>query len=288
MLTAGRMLVELGYDGPYSVIFTFTVMEEDCDGLCWNYLIEREKLVPDLAVITEPTDLRLYRGQRGRIEFELHCEGRSAHGSAPERGDNAVYRAAELALQVRELHGRLRSDPFLGPGSVAVTYIGSDSPSLCAIPDHCMIHLDRRLTWGETQESAAAELREIVARQDDPHKTTIGVPLYERPSYRGTVFRQENYFPTWKTPADHPLVEAGAETYARLYGEAPLIDKWTFSTNGVAISGRHGIPCIGFGPGNEVYAHAPNEAVPVEHLERAAAFYALLPYILSARQGDPL
>jgi acetylornithine deacetylase/succinyl-diaminopimelate desuccinylase-like protein len=65
------------------------------------------------------------------------------------------------------------------------------------------------------------------------------------------------------------------------------VNKWTFSTNGVAISGRHGIPCIGFGPGNEVYAHAPNEAVPVEHLERAAAFYTLLPYILSER-GDPL
>jgi putative selenium metabolism hydrolase len=250
-------------------------MEEDCDGLCWNYLIEREGLVPEYAVITEPTNLGLYLGQRGRVEFEMDVRGVSAHGSAPERGDNAIYRAAETALRVRELHPNLRSDPFLGQGSVAVTMIRSRSPSLCAIPDRCTIYLDRRLTWGETKASAAAELEAIA----DP-QATVHIPLYERPSYKGTVYGQEKYFPTWKTAADHPLVSAGVEAYALLFGDRPRVDKWTFSTNGVAICGKHHIPCIGFGPGNEVYAHAPNEAVPIEHLAKAAAFYALLPYVL--------
>ncbi|MBL7199760.1 MAG: YgeY family selenium metabolism-linked hydrolase [Anaerolineae bacterium] len=280
MITAGQILKELGYDGAYSVYCTFTVMEEDCDGLCWNYLIEREGLVPEFAVITEPTNLGLYRGQRGRAEFELAFGGLSAHGSAPERGDNAIYRASETALRVRELHDRLPTDEFLGPGSVAVTLIRSESPSLCAIPDQCMIHLDRRLTWGETKGSATAELEAICG-----DKTVLSIPTYSRQSYRGTVHEQEKYFPTWKTPADHPLVAAGARTYALLFGEEPRVDKWTFSTNGVAISGKHGIPCIGFGPGNEVYAHAPNEAIPIEHLERAPAFYALLPYILGGESG---
>jgi putative selenium metabolism hydrolase len=277
MITAARMLQELGYDGAYSVYFTFTIMEEDCDGLCWNYLIEAEQLVPEAAVITEPTNLGLYLGQRGRIEFELFFGGVSAHGSAPERGDNAIYRASETALRVRELHETLADDPFLGKGSVAVTQVQSDSPSLCAIPDRCMIHLDRRLTWGETKESSRAELEAIA---DD--KTTIELPLYDRPSYKGTVFEQEKYYPTWKTAPDHPLVRAGIETYTRLYGEPPRVDKWTFSTNGVALAGKHGIPCIGFGPGNEIYAHAPNEAIPVEHLVKASAFYALLPFVLGA------
>jgi putative selenium metabolism hydrolase len=275
MITAARMLQELGYDGAYSIYFTFTIMEEDCDGLCWNYLIEEEKLVPEFAVITEPTNLGLYLGQRGRIEFELFFGGVSAHGSAPERGENAIYRASETALRVRELHENLATDPFLGKGSVAVTQIQSDSPSLCAIPDACMIHLDRRLTWGETRESSRAELEAIA---DD--KTTINLPLYDRPSFRGTVFEQAKYYPTWKTSPDHPLVQAGIETYTRLEGAPPRVDKWTFSTNGVAISGKHGIPCIGFGPGSEIYAHAPNEAIPIEHLVKASAFYALLPYVL--------
>jgi putative selenium metabolism hydrolase len=250
-------------------------MEEDCDGLCWNYLIEAEDLVPELAVITEPTNLGLYLGQRGRIEWELFFGGLSAHGSAPERGDNAIYRASETTLRIRELHPTLMSDPFLGQGSVAVTQIQSDSPSLCAIPDRCMIHLDRRLTWGETEESSRAELQALA---DD--KTTIVLPQYEQPSYRGTVHAQPKYFPTWKTAPDHPLVQAGGECYRQLFAEEPRLDRWTFSTNGVAISGKHGIPCIGFGPGNEIYAHAPNEAIEIEHLVRASAFYTLLPYIL--------
>ncbi|HDR05404.1 MAG TPA: M20/M25/M40 family metallo-hydrolase, partial [Candidatus Marinimicrobia bacterium] len=70
------------------------------------------------------------------------------------------------------------------------------------------------------------------------------------------------------------------KTYEALFKESPRIDKWTFSTNGIAICGLHSIPAIGFGPGNETYAHAPNEKVPVDHLEKASAFYALLPFLL--------
>ena len=76
------------------------------------------------------------------------------------------------------------------------------------------------------------------------------------------------------------MVQAGSECFRRLFDEEPRLDRWTFSTNGVAIAGKHGIPCIGFGPGNEIYAHAPNEAIEIEHLVRASAFYALLPYVL--------
>ena len=275
MVTGGRILKELGYEGPFSVYFTFTIMEEDCDGLCWRYLIEKENLIPDCAVLTEPTNLGLYRGHRGRMEIEVHFKGRSAHGSAPERGDNAVYKACRAGLEIEKLHGRLRQDEFLGKGSVAVTFVSSDSPSLCAIPDGAMMHLDRRLTWGETQESAIQEVAQVV----DP-QTQVVVPLYNRPSYLGTAYPQEKYFPTWKMAEDHPLVQAGVRAAQWVLGTPPRVDKWTFSTNAVAICGRHSIPTIGFGPGNEVLAHAPNECVPVEHLEKASAFYALLPYVL--------
>ena len=57
----------------------------------------------------------------------------------------------------------------------------------------------------------------------------------------------------------------------------PLTDKWTFSTNGVSIMGRNGIPCIGFGPGAEAQAHAPNEMTWKDDLVRCAAVYAALP-----------
>ncbi len=275
MITAGRILKETGYDGEFSIYFTFTVMEEDCDGLCWNYLIEREGLVPDFAVSTEPTNLNLYRGHRGRMEIECRFHGLSCHGSAPERGENAIYMASRAALEIEKLDDHLPADNFLGKGSAAVTFIESESPSLCAVPDLCKIHIDRRLTQGESKESALAELFEIIGPKTEPT-----VPVYNKESYTGLVFEQEKYFPTWAIPEASPLVRAGAATGEILFGAPPKIGKWTFSTNGVAICGKHGIPTIGFGPGNEKFAHAPNEAVPIEHLARASAFYAMLPYVL--------
>lgn len=275
MVTAARILTKLNYDGDYSIYFTFTVMEEDCDGMCWEYLINEEKLVPDFALITEPTNLGLYRGHRGRMEADLYFKGLSAHGSAPERGKNVIYSGARVALEIEKLNGRLKTDEFLGKGTITPTLFRTVSPSLCAIPDQAWMHIDRRLTWGETKESAVGELAQFCG--DD---VRIEVPEYDNPSYKGRVYKIEKYFPTWKIPEDHPLVQTGIETHRQLFGESPRVDKWTFSTNGISICGRHGIPCIGFGPGNEVYAHAPNEKVPVEHLEKAAAFYALLPWIL--------
>jgi len=279
MITAARILNDLGYDGGWSVYFTFTVMEEDCDGLCWNYLVEKENLKPDYAVITEPTNLGIYRGHRGRMEIDVAFTGLSAHGSAPERGDNAIYHCSRAALGVEALNGQFRTDPFLGKGTAAVSRFRSSAPSLCAVSDGADIHIDRRLTWGETRDTAVEEIRRMLG--DDPGgKPEISVTYYDKKSYTGVSHPQESYFPTWKIEPDHPLVLAGTQAFRSLFESDPKIDKWTFSTNGVAICGKHGIPTIGFGPGNEIYAHAPNESTPIDHLEKASAFYSMLPYVL--------
>ncbi len=280
MITAGRILREMGYAGDYAIWFTFTVMEEDCDGLCWKYLIEKEGLLPDFAVSTEPTSLRLYRGHRGRMEIECTFRGVSAHGSAPERGVSAAYKASRAALAMERLNAALKPDDdgFLGKGTVTVSKMEAHGPSQCAVPDQAMLYLDRRLTSGETLETAVEQVREAIGTD----LAEVRVPRYAKPSWKGTVYEQELYFPTWKIGADHPLVRGGVEAYRALFGNDPVVDKWTFSTNCVAIAGRHGIPCIGFGPGDESQAHAPNEITRVDDLEKASAFYAALPYALGA------
>lgn len=280
MVTAGRIIKELGLGKDFTLYFTGTVMEEDCDGLCWQYLIKEEGIKPELVVITEPTNMNIYRGHRGRMEMQVHVKGLSCHGSAPERGDNAIYKISRIALEIEKLHERLITDPFLGKGSVCVTEVYFTGPSQCAVPDSARIHLDRRLTWGETKDSAVAEVQEACRLAGYP-EAEIEVLTYSETAYTGLVYPTEKYFPTWVTPEDSTWVQTAAAAYQELFEKAPLIDKWTFSTNGVAIAGMHHIPCIGLGPGNEIYAHAPNEACPIGHLTGAAAFYAALVYKLT-------
>jgi putative selenium metabolism hydrolase len=205
----------------------------------------------------------------------VEVKGRSCHGSAPERGDNAIYKIARIALEIEKLNKRLRNDRFLGKGTVTVTEARSSSPSLCAVSDAAGIHLDRRLTAGETKASALAEVRDAVKRAGYPN-AKVFVLNYAEAAYTGKVYPTEKYYPTWVLEEKSPYLKDAVAAYTGVLGKAPLVDKWTFSTNGIAIAGMKGIPCLGLGPGNEVYAHAPNEACPVEHLSSATAFYAAL------------
>jgi putative selenium metabolism hydrolase len=287
MITAGRILKDLGYDGEYTVYFTFTVLEEDCDGMCWKYLIEEEGLKPDYAVSTEPTTCRLYRGHRGRMEMIARIKGVSSHGSAPERGQSAAYKASRAALAMEKLNEDLQPDEgnFLGKGTIVVSQIDVHGPSQCAVPDQAMLYLDRRLTWGEDKDLAISQVKKYMAEAIGESEESISVemPMFEKRGWRNLDYTQELYFPTWKIPEDHEVVGYGVKAYENLWGKKPVVDKWTFSTNGVAITGRHEIPLIGFGPGDEDQAHAPNEETRVEDLEVCAAFYAMLPYAMEGK-----
>ena len=271
------ILKEIGLDGDYQVWVTGTVMEEDCDGLCWQYILREGVLRPDVVVITEPTNLGVYRGHRGRMEMEVRAQGLSCHGSAPERGVNAVYLMAPIVADIERLNERLSAtaDPFLGKGSVTISEIRSTSPSLCAVADSCTIHLDRRLTRGETLEHAVAEIEALEGVKRS--RATVSVLDYSRPAYTDLVYPTRKYYPTWVMDEDHPAVTSAVEAAAAVLGGAPRLDKWTFSTNGIATCGLFGVPTVGFGPADELYAHTPEDQCPVAHLTRAAEFYALFP-----------
>ena len=307
-----RILRDLGMlNEKYRVLVAGTVQEEDCDGLCWQYIIREDGLRPAFVVSTEPTDGGIYRGQRGRMEIRVDVKGISCHGSAPERGDNAIYKMADILQDIRALNENATDAPipglvrmleeeynpewrearFLGRGTVTVSEVFFTSPSRCAVADSCAVSLDRRMTAGETWESCLDEIRALPAVKKYGDDVVVSMYEYQRPSWTGCVYPIECYFPTWVIPEDHPVTRALEEAYHGLYGTQrigapetlsmrqarPLTDKWTFSTNGVTIMGRNGIPCIGFGPGAEAQAHAPNEKTWKQDLVTCAAVYAALP-----------
>jgi putative selenium metabolism hydrolase len=275
MVYAGKIIKDLKLEDDYTLLITGTVQEEDCDGLCWQYLIEEEKIKPEFVVITEPTSCRIYRGHRGRMEIKLSTHGISCHGSAPERGDNAIFKMAPILLELEQLNHRLHFDPFLGKGTLTVSEVFYSSPSRCAVADGCTISIDRRLTDGETWELAIEQIKDLPSVKKA--SATVEMYDYDRPSYTGLVYPTKAFFPTWVLDASHVVCQSAINSYEGLFQEKPIVDKWTFSTNAVSIMGRHKIPCIGFGPGREEQAHAPNEITYKDELVKACAMYAAIP-----------
>ncbi|MBN2696335.1 MAG: YgeY family selenium metabolism-linked hydrolase, partial [Bacilli bacterium] len=175
MVYAAKIIKDLGLEDDYTLLVTGTVQEEDCDGLCWQFIIEEDKIVPEFVVITEPTSCRIYRGHRGRMEIKITTKGISCHGSAPERGDNAIFKMAPILIELEELNNKLKYDEFLGKGTLTVSEIFFSSPSRCAVADGCSVSVDRRLTNGETYLLALEE----IANLPSVIKAKATVEMYE-------------------------------------------------------------------------------------------------------------
>ena len=319
----------------YKIMVVGSVQEEDCDGMCWQSIVNEYFKGPEDArdqiefvISTEPTDGGIYRGHRGRMEIRVDMHGVSCHGSAPERGDNAIHKMAEVLLNVRDLNENDAGDDkevkglvkmldpkynpehwedarFLGRGTCTTSQIFYTSPSRCAVADSCSISIDRRMTAGETYQSCLKEIEDLPACKKYAKDVKVSMYMYDRPSWTGHVYETEAFFPTWINKESAAHVQALADAHKALWGEArighadadpkydamhlrnrPLIDKWTFSTNCVSIQGRYGIPCVGFGPGAESQAHAPNEITWKQDLVTCAALYAAVPGLYHPENKD--
>ena len=315
----------------YKIMVVGSVQEEDCDGMCWQYIVHRDfasleeaQKKIEFVISTEPTDGGIYRGHRGRMEIRVDVKGVSCHGSAPERGDNAIYKMADILQEVRalnenpaddsvEIKGLVKMlDPkynpehyedarFLGRGTCTTSQIFYTSPSRCAVADSCSISIDRRMTAGETYKSCLKEIEDLPSVKKYGDDVKVSMYWYDRPAWTGEVYKTEAFFPTWINKETAPHVQALVDAYHALWGTEriwsddlakktregrPLCDKWTFSTNGVSIQGRYGIPCVGFGPGAESQAHAPNEVTWKQDLVTCAALYAAVPMLYKPENKD--
>jgi putative selenium metabolism hydrolase len=260
--------------------YYFGNMEEWCDGIAPNTFVEVDPGVrPDFVVIGEPTKMNIYRGHKGRVEMKVVAKGRSAHAASNYLGDNALYKMLSVISGIRDLDSHLPSHPFLGKATIAVTDAQISTASINAVPDGFTIFIDRRMTFGESKEEVIQQVKDLVPgflRKE----IRVEELFYDDPSYTGFVFPVDKYFPAWAMDEDHPVVLAGqAARQAIGYSNTPS-GKWNFSTNGIYWAGKAGIPAIGFGPGDEEYAHTSLEQVPLEDVVKAAEFYALFPAVL--------
>jgi putative selenium metabolism hydrolase len=250
------------------------VQEEPCEGYAMRVLIEEEGLRPDWVVLAEPTGLQVTRGHRGRMELRVTVRGRSSHASMPQLGENAIYGAARIIFSLELLADMLTEDPFLGKGTLAVTHIENTGASKNVIPDSCTFIIDRRLTLGETEAKALAEVEGVIARENVRAK--VRMAEFEYTSYTGYLCRDVEHYPAWVVPESHTLVQSTARAVRGVTGERPIIGKWDFSTDGVYTMGVAGIPSVGVGPGEETQAHTADECIRLADCYTAAQIYARL------------
>lgn len=254
-----------------TVYVSCTVYEEDCDGENLKLLFKERNLKPDYMVICEPSNNLITLGHKGKAQISIKTQGISAHGSAPEKGHNAIYEMAEIIQRVESLNNELMKNEGMH-GTLVMSRITSVSASLNAVPSECEVYLDRRLVPGETREQVIQEMNSLIAGK----KATWQVGTLVRNSWTGMQIVYEPFHLAWEIDLDHALAQAAISSYKQSYSVEPsAFDYWDFSTNAVTPVSM-GIPCIGFGPGEYKLAHMVNENCKLDQIIEACNFYALL------------
>lgn len=274
MVYAARLIADSGLTLNGDLYCVGVVQEEPCEGCALRMMLDEAGFCPDWVVLGEPTSLQVSRGHRGRAELRVTVRGKAAHASSPQRGENAILHAARLIFALDLLAAGLPEDPFLGKGTLAVTHIENTAGSRNAIPDSCTFYIDRRLTLGETEPKALAELQGIIAREGIA--ADVAFTQYRSTSYTGHECCEMMRFPAWVMPENHALVQAAARAVRQVVGERPTIGRWHFSTDGAYTMGVAGIPTVGIGPGDEAQAHTADEHIRLGDCVTAARIYAAL------------
>jgi putative selenium metabolism hydrolase len=282
MVYGVKALLDAGVELAGDLYVVGVVQEEPCEGLAARVLVEKEGILPDYVVLGEPSDLQISVGHRGRLEMQVQVRGKAAHASSPALGDNAIHSAARLIFGIELLASQLATDPLLGQGTIAVTQIESQAASRNAVPDCCNFYVDRRLTLGETERKALAEIQNIVNTEEVDAR--VEVTEYQATSFTGYACQCRSAYPAWVTPENHPLVQTTLRSIRETLGYRPRMIRWSFSTDGTYTAGAANIPTVGFGPGEERYAHTQDEQIRLNDVVDAARVYARMALELLGRR----
>lgn len=268
---AGALVKAAGLSNGKTVYVSCSVFEEDCDGENLKHLFDELELRPHYVIICEPSSNKIALGHKGKAQIAIKTHGISAHGSAPEKGVNAIYEMAEIIQRVERTNLELMEMP--GPRrTLVMSRIASVAASLNAVPAECEVYLDRRTVPGETVDDIRLEIEGLIRGKN----ATWEVGTLHRTSWTGMDIRYEPFHPAWQIGVDHELTRTCIAAYRTQFGVEPAeYDFWDFSTNAVTPVSL-GIPTIGFGPGDHKLAHMRNEYCPISQIVDACGFYASL------------
>lgn len=254
---------------------------EERGGLGMDRLLSGGEVRPDAVIIGESTGGDLCIGHRGRAELEIVLRGVAGHASAPDRARNAL----DLLPQVLEAVGRVAGDqpqhPRLGPSSLVATQVDVRPETRNVIPDEVVVALDWRILPDATPELLVAQVERALVEQivdvPDGLGWTVRMAREAQRTYTGHVHERDLFTPGFLVDEGHAMVQAAAAAVGRRGAAgAAVVRPWTFATDGGWTCGIHGIPTLGFAPGEERHAHTNTECLDLDEARWAFERYGPL------------
>lgn len=267
-------------EAPGDVIVAHTVLEER-GGLGMKHLLESGSVEPGVVVIGEATHGDVCIGHRGRAEVEVAIMGLAGHASVPARAHNALDLLGDVLAGIRDLAEDQPSDPILGASSLIATMVDVLPESRNVIPDSAVVTIDWRILPGSDDEMLENRVREAISARipETPEglKWEVRMAIERQRTYTGLVEDRNLLTPGFLMSADDPMILAAAEAVGTRQGQGPaVIRPWKFATDGGWSCGVHGIPTVGFAPGEERFAHTNRERMDVEEARWGFERYPLL------------
>lgn len=262
IMVAAKALAEARVPLQGDLIIAATAGEE-ADSLGATALAARPDLGPVQAVvIPEPSYNDIFVAEKGAFWIEITTQGKTAHGSMPEMGRNAVMMMVTLINELGKMSFPYKEHPLLGGFSQSINTIAGGVKTN-VVPDYCAVTVDMRTVPGQDHRAILRQVEDLIA------------DLSRRlPDFKALVKVTNDRAPVETSP-EEPAVQSFADVVAEVAGERPVPKGVRYYTDAVAFVPVLRAPMIICGPGDAKLAHQPNEYVEVSKLVQAARIYTL-------------
>lgn len=262
-LVACKAIVDSGFERNGDLWVCFSAGEE-VDFLGARQIVKQIK-GQDLKVILipEPSSNEIYLGQKGALWLEITMYGKTAHGSMPDKGINAVEAMSDFIHEFKKFNFNIMDHPMLNSFTKTITTI-QGGVKTNVVPDKCSISIDCRTLPGQSHEVILEKVNELLTKCET--------------NYPGlkTELIITNNFPAVLTESEEPTVKIFSEVYESFYKKPPVYQGVNFFTDSAVLVPELGKPMIIFGPGHAWLAHQPNEYVEVDKLHDAVKIFTLV------------
>ncbi len=262
LLTAARLIAEanLPLQGDLIVVAT---ADEEAGMSGAEAVIQQTDLGPLQAIIiAEPTNNQVGLAERGVLWLQLETFGKTAHGSTPHLGQNAILMMMALLAEFEKLSIPYIPHPILGNFTHSINAI-TGGVKANVVPDHCLATIDMRTLPSQDHRAIIRQVTQLVA---DLEKRIT--------PFRGAVKLVKEH-PAVETSSDAPAVCRFEQAYAQATGQPPIHATVRFATEAAVFVPALRVPAIICGPGDPAMAHRPNEFVEIRQLVEAAKIFTL-------------